>query len=272
MPKNAPSIKILVCYHKPEHVFENEILTPIHLGRALAAKEDTAGTALAGMLGDDGGDNISALNRKFCEMTALYWAWRNYAQLGNPDYCGLMHYRRLLDFAGDHPSGVLHVSSPAEIRPESIAPNVIRGVVSRHDVCVKSPIKIKWLDPQGRPGFCNVLQQYLTVHGDRHLTDAFAAAAGDPEYARDAKAYQSADKHYLCNIAVMRRDIFLDYARWMFESLFALDKRIDYAAPGQDIRAVSYLSERLTGLYLTRLHRLGKLKIKHAPSININCY
>ena len=27
-------------------------------------------------------------------MTSLYWAWKNYDALGNPDYVGLMHYRR----------------------------------------------------------------------------------------------------------------------------------------------------------------------------------
>lgn len=46
------------------------------------------------MIGDDTGDNISALNDSYNEMTALYWAWKNYDKLGNPDYIGLMHYRR----------------------------------------------------------------------------------------------------------------------------------------------------------------------------------
>ena len=33
-------------------------------------------------------------NRNINELTALYWAWKNYDKLGNPDYIGLMHYRR----------------------------------------------------------------------------------------------------------------------------------------------------------------------------------
>lgn len=273
MPKIAPSIKILVCYHKPEHVFQNEILTPVHLGRALADRELTAGSPLGAMPGDDSGENISGLNPKFCEMTALYWAWKNYAALGDPDYCGLLHYRRLLDFAGGQPSGVLRLNSAGAVRPESVAPQVIRGVVSRHDACVKSPVRIKWLDPQGRPGLCNVLQQYLTVHGDRYLVEAFGlAAALYPDYAPDVAAYSASLDHYLCNLAVLRREIFLDYAAWMFSILFEMEKRIDYARPGQDPRAISYLSERLTGLYLTRLRRLGGLDVKHLTSININCY
>ena len=51
---------------------------------------------LDNMIGDDTGDNISELNRNFNELTAIYWAWKNYDKLGNPDYIGLAHYRRFL--------------------------------------------------------------------------------------------------------------------------------------------------------------------------------
>jgi len=46
------------------------------------------------MIGDDTGENISSRNEIFCEITSQYWAWKNYEQLGNPDYIGFMHYRR----------------------------------------------------------------------------------------------------------------------------------------------------------------------------------
>lgn len=46
------------------------------------------------MIGDDTGENISNKNDYYNEMTAVYWAWKNYEELGNPDYIGLMHYRR----------------------------------------------------------------------------------------------------------------------------------------------------------------------------------
>ncbi|EOH7902799.1 DUF4422 domain-containing protein, partial [Campylobacter coli] len=97
-----PSIKILIGYHKPAVLFKDEILTPIHLGRALATQASKDGEMskedfewmCENMIGDDTGDNISYLNRYFAEFSGLYWAWKNYSRLSNPDYIGFMHYRR----------------------------------------------------------------------------------------------------------------------------------------------------------------------------------
>ena len=46
------------------------------------------------MAGDDTGDNISELNPLYCEMTAVYWGWKNLSA----DYIGLCHYRRYFTF------------------------------------------------------------------------------------------------------------------------------------------------------------------------------
>ena len=106
MKSKETNIKILVCYHKKDKLFKNDVLVPIHCGRALACEASKDGKMsekdyqwmLDNMIGDDTGDNISELNREVNEMSAIYWAWKNYDKLGNPDYIGLMHYRRLFDF------------------------------------------------------------------------------------------------------------------------------------------------------------------------------
>lgn len=266
-----PSVKIMVCYHKPEHIFKSSVLKPIRLGRALVKNKEP--DVLAAMPGDDTGDNISQLNHKFCEMTALYWAWRNYGALGNPDYCGLMHYRRLLDFSLSRKLSVIHLEKPEDVWPESIAPKTIYSVVPDYDICIKSPIGITYMPKDGPEQMYTVTGQYLDVHSDSYLINAFALAAEKyPHYIEDIKAYSNSTAHYLCNMAVMKKEVFFDYAQWMFSLLLPLENMIDYARPGQDIRVISYISERLTGLYITHQCRLQKLKIKHIPSININCW
>lgn len=49
------------------------------------------------MLGDDTGDNIAPLNPYYCELTAMYWAWRN----DSSPFVGFYHYRRFLNFVVD---------------------------------------------------------------------------------------------------------------------------------------------------------------------------
>ena len=112
---SASDLKVLVCYHKPSVLPPlNSCFVPIHVGRALNNASSKDGQInntdqewlLSHMIGDNTGQNISTENRKYCELTAIYWAWKNYRALGNPDYIGLSHYRRLfnlnkvnLDFA-----------------------------------------------------------------------------------------------------------------------------------------------------------------------------
>ena len=81
------SIKILVAHHKPGTVIGSEMYLPIHVGKALSNYD-------LKMQGDNTGDNISQYNPTFCEMTAVYWGWKNL----DADYIGLCHYRRFFTF------------------------------------------------------------------------------------------------------------------------------------------------------------------------------
>ena len=66
MPLN---IKILIAAHKKYWMPDDDVYLPIHVG--------AAGKADLGYTRDDTGDNISEKNPNFCELTALYWAWKN---------------------------------------------------------------------------------------------------------------------------------------------------------------------------------------------------
>ena len=84
--RQAPDIRIFVSCHKAFPVPEGGLLYPVHVGAALADQR------LDGYIRDDSGENISRLNRRYCEMTGQYWAWKN----ADADYYGFFHYRRYL--------------------------------------------------------------------------------------------------------------------------------------------------------------------------------
>ena len=62
-----PKIKLLICYHKKDILLKDDVLEPIHVGRAFARKrmgeDDPQYRWLAeNMIGDDTGENISDKN------------------------------------------------------------------------------------------------------------------------------------------------------------------------------------------------------------------
>lgn len=140
--KRRPLVKILVCYHKKDELFKNDILVPIHCGRKIAFENSKDGKItkeeynwlLKNTIGDDTGENISELNREVNEWSAIYWAWKNYDKLQNPEYIGLCHYRRLLDFSKI--SGI-NFKKDAGYNVESL-----RKILSKHEFIYRNGIKI----------------------------------------------------------------------------------------------------------------------------------
>ena len=86
-------IKILVCCHRECKLPQNDIYLPIHVGSSISKKD--LGIQRDDMIDGRACENISYANNIFCEMTGMYWAWKNIKNL-YPEikYIGLCHYRR----------------------------------------------------------------------------------------------------------------------------------------------------------------------------------
>src|SRR5438045_2564611 len=84
MYKNVP-FTLFSIYYTAFPIPNIPFIHPIHAGRAIY--EDI------GIEGDNTGDNISALNENFVELTAAWYIWKNYNKETIP-YWGLCHYRR----------------------------------------------------------------------------------------------------------------------------------------------------------------------------------
>ena len=94
---------ILIATHKPFVIPEDDVYLPIHCGRAISSLDKKSLNWMQkNTIGDDTGENISCMNPLFCELTAIYWAWKNYENIGSPERIGLCHYRRyFMDFGSD---------------------------------------------------------------------------------------------------------------------------------------------------------------------------
>ena len=77
------NIKIIVATHKKYQMPEDQMYFPVQVGAE-------GKTKIEEYTQDNTGNNISLKNPYFCELTGLYWAWKNL----EAENIGLVHYRR----------------------------------------------------------------------------------------------------------------------------------------------------------------------------------
>ena len=202
-------------------------------------------------LRDDVGDNISCLNISFCELTGIYWLWKNYKQDLDESFC-IVHYRRyfttyfcdfLYTYFGINPS----------IRSSSF----YEKYLDNFDIILPKRVKI----------FRTVQEFYSDLHckEDLFLTrkvlcDLF------PEYTLSFDEVMNSHYFYYANMMVCRRKVFNDYCQWLFSIMNELKKLIDvqkYDNPYQQ-RVFGFISERLLQVWV--LH--NSLKVKECSVFN----
>ncbi len=250
-------IKILLSYHKPDHLFKDEILTPVHAGRFNARQrmdeEDPKFKwLLENTIGDDTGDNISSKNGLYNEMTTVYWAWKNYDKLDNPEYIGFMHYRRHFVFDD--------TLKKANYECADIGENYFSQIQyskERIDEILKScdfvTVKPLWRE--------SMYKHYQANHEIHDLDVAIEILKErHPEYAEAADKYLNGHDAYFCNMFIFPRELFFRYAEWFYDITFELEKRTDLS--GKRL----FISEWLTGIFITKILSEGK-KGRFFPTI-----
>lgn len=229
-------IKLLVCCHQKSAVPEHPLLLPVQVGAALAEER------FAGFAHDDDGENISGKNRSYCELTALYWAWKNL----DADYYGLFHYRRYLypEPAEKRPYRV--EASPTGKLLETLGYAGFASLIAGYDLVLPKPEEM----------YVSVREHYAAApYHHRHDLELAEEIVRElhPEYTAAMDTYFSGTAHYFGNICVMSRKEFHRYCSWLFPILEEFDRRADVSGYGSQERRVNgYLAERLLGVYVTR--------------------
>ena len=228
--------KLFVCCHRPAIVPNNGLLVPIQVGAA------RAGQRMDGFVPDDTGENISRLNRSYCELTAQYWAWKNCGA----DTVGFFHYRRYLypDPGAKRPYIIR--SRPTEELLAKLGYGRFEALTGQYDLIV----------PKGENMLVSVREHYAAApfHHEKDLALAEEILREQsPAYAEAAERYLSGSVQFFGNIYIMRRGVFDDYCRWLFPLLEEFDRRADVSAYSpQERRVDGYLAERLLGVYYTK--------------------
>ena len=176
-------------------------------------------------VGDDKGANISHKNRVYCELTVMYWAWKNQKS----DYVGLSHYRRRFDFKDDD----------------------IKKIMNNDlDVVLTMPV-------------INVPNVKFMYGKNHHLEDwdKMVEVVEDvcPEYRDDIEVVEQSNYYIPYNMLIAKKDVFDRYCEWLFPLLERCEQVIGSYDDVYQNRYIGFLSERLMTAYF--YHHRDDLKI-----------
>lgn len=209
---------------------------PILVGKGAEAVSDE-------ILTDRPGDSISEKNPYYCEMTGLYWVWKN---LELPEYVGLCHYRRYFVF---HDVGGEHSWENLE---RSISLDGVLPLLQKVDIILPKPLRLGCVEIQYQT---NNRKEDLDVVKDIIRQE-------HPECVPAMDEVLGGHRLYTGNMMLVSRELFHEYMGWLFPILFRAEERI--SIPYEDAyqrRLFGFLAERLLNIYV--VHR--KLRILECP-------
>ena len=193
---------------------------PIQVGAALTGKRICE-------VRDNTGDHISEKNREYCELTALYWIWKNTSS----QYAGLCHYRRHFELN------------------EVLLDQLCKSEV---DVAVTVPIL----------NFPSVKEVYSQDHVKQDWEIMMEAIRIlQPKYQKAAEEVEKGIYYYGYNMFFARKEIVDDYCSWLFPILSYCEGHCEKKEDPYQNRYIGFLAERLLTIYL-KGHE-GKYKMVH---------
>lgn len=233
--------KIYVCYHKKDVYQKVDGFVPIHVGKANTELD-------LGFAGDDTGDNISKLNPWYCELTAMYWAWKNEKEA---DCIGLAHYRRSFDFKASGQNKfrrIVHCDEDyfydhSQLDEKRIAKSDVILPEYQH-FCI--PIAV------------NLCKNHIKKDVEI-LRDVVNRLY--PDFLSDYDKVFNGNVYAPCNMLIAKRDVFAGYCEWLFNILFAFSKEMSIPYDPYQPRVFGFYSERLMLVYMLHM----KLKIDRIP-------
>lgn len=228
--------RIFVATHKMYRMPDNPVYVPVWAGA------ETSRTFNHQFTGDNKGDNISAKNNSYNELSVLYYGWKNV----KADIKGLAHYRR---FIGREKN--LNDYSNLLSEPD------IERILTTNDVIVTPKRKFYLMSTYSH--YVLSQSEMKKVHKNDLDTLKNIIAHLYPDYLPAIEhVYKSRSAHML-NMFIMREAEFDKYCEWLFAILGEMEKSINRA------RVLGAMGEFLLDVYIQTNH----LKAKEMPLIEL---
>ena len=220
---------IIIATHKEYPMPDDSMYLPVHAGKAISNKT-------LPYQGDDTGEHISGKNPHYCELTALYWAWKNI----DSDYIGLVHYRR--HFTLHNPLLFIKNKFPYVLKHQEC-----EKLLSQYDILLPRP------------------RNYFIETNYSHYIHAHPAESMDmtrdiintlyPEYIPAFDTVMKRTKAHMFNMFLMKKNIFSSYCEWLFSVLSALETKLDiFSYDAYNQRIFGFVSELLLDVYIEKNH------------------
>ncbi|MEN6418625.1 MAG: DUF4422 domain-containing protein [Clostridiaceae bacterium] len=215
------NVKIIVAAHKQYWMPNDSLYLSLYVGSA-------GNPSIEGFQRDDAGAHISERNASFCELTGIYWAWKNL----DADYIGLAHYRRY--FA----------------RRFGFSK---KGRIATRETIERALAKTDVILPKERQYYIETsYSHYAHAHHEQDLILTREILLEHcPDYLAAWERVMNRTHGHRFNIFVMKKELLNRYLDWLFDMLFTLETRLDISTyTGTDRRAFGYVSERLLDVWI----------------------
>lgn len=194
--------------------------------------------------GDDRGDNISEKNANYCELTGLYWIWKNDKE---SDIVGISHYRRYFT------KQKIFRNTKKIIRKD-----YIENILNNYDIIL--PKKEIYKE--------TAIEQYCLSSGFKKDLDKIRCIIEEkyPDYVESYYIIMNQNKMYQFNMLISKKKIYDDYCNWLFNILFELEKNVDLSDGYNDYqkRIYGFISERLLNVWVLK----NNLMVKEVRVVN----
>lgn len=219
-------VKILVATHKNYAMPDDKKLyLPIFVGKELHPNVNHT------FQGDNTGENISAKNSSYNELTALFWGWKNL----DCDAVGLVHYRRYL--STKHSKNMNDVISQDEVE----------SLLEDYDVIL----------PKKRHYYIETnYSHYIHAHPEEELTVTRKIIKDKyPEYLASYEHVMKQKSAHMFNMFIMKKELLDAYCTWVFDILENVESELDTTNFDKyQSRVYGFISERLLDVWLDKNH------------------